>query len=377
MLIGIDASRASKAERTGTEAYAYHLIRALLPLAVAEGHIVRLYYNQPPAQPISDIPHHTVTIGLPRLWTHLRLAAELQRRPPAVFFTPAHFIPISYYGPSVATIHDLGYHYFPEAHTKSQLRQLRWSTRHNARRSRLVLADSEATKADLATIYEIAEDKVEVAYPAYDNTLQPVDNKRQLAEVRGKYRIKPPYFLFLSTLQPRKNVARIIEAFADVAAAVPESLVLAGNQGWLAEPLLQQIEALPDAVRQRVCLPGFIDEADKAALLSGATALVYPSLYEGFGFPILEAQACGTAVLTSANSSLPEVAGDGAWIVSAESVSSIKTALRGLSKDSTYRSDLVAKGFRNLQRFSWQQTAQEVLATLVRASTMPEEGTTG
>ncbi len=373
MLIGIDASRAAKSQRTGTEAYAYHLIRALLPLADEQGHVVKLYYNQPPAEPISDIPHHPVPIKFPRLWTHIRLATELQRRPPDVFFTPAHVIPLNYFGPSVATVHDLGYHYFPKAHTRLQVRQLRWSSRHNAQRSRLVLADSEATKADLTRLYAIPDDKIEVAYPAYDTSLHPVDNKRQLAEVRGKYRIQPPYFLFLSTLQPRKNVGRIIEAFAAVADSVPESLVLAGKRGWLSEPILQQIEALPSAVRQRVRLPGFVAEADKAAILSGATALVYPSLYEGFGFPILEAQACGTAVLTAENSSLPEVAGDGAWIVSAESVPSIKIALRSLSNDTTYRAGLIAKGFQNLQRFSWQQTAQEVLATLERAASMPEE----
>lgn len=368
MRIGIDASRAATAQRTGTEAYAYHLIRALMPLAIARSHSLTLYYNQPPETSISDVAHDARVLTFPRLWTHLRLAADLHQHPPDVFFTPAHVIPLSYRRPSVATIHDLGYHYFPEAHGKRQVRQLTWSTRHNARRSRLIVADSDATKADLGRFYGISAEKIRVIYPGFDTTLAPVRDTSALQTRFTKYDIEQPYFLFLSTLQPRKNVARLVSAFASVADSLPQQLVLAGKQGWLAQPFLEQINALPAEIRQRIRLIGFVDDADKAALLSGATALVYPSLHEGFGFPVLEAQACETPVLTARNSSLAEVGADSVCAVSAESIPDIAAAMQRLANDEAYRNRLVKAGLDNIKRFSWQQAAQQVLTVLEAAA---------
>ena len=368
MLIGIDASRAATSRRTGTEGYAWHLIQSLLPLADERGHSVRLYYNQPPQHPISDTAHHTVVIPAPRLWTHVRLAAELHRRPPDVFFTPAHVIPLTWKGVSVATIHDLGYHHFPEAHTRRRVRELTWSTRHNARRARRVIADSQATQRDLVDFYQTDLGKITVVYPGYDSDLQPIVDEAVMTRAGTQYGITNPYFLFLGTLQPRKNIGRILDAFLDVAAEIPQQLVLAGKPGWLAQPFLDRIAALPEHLRQRIHLTGFVAEADKAALLSGATALIFPSLYEGFGFPVLEAQACGTPVLASNNSSLPEVAGDGGVLVSAESSAEIADAMRNLALDDALRKRLVSAGFANVKRFSWQTAAQEVLMVLEEAA---------
>lgn len=151
MWIGIDASRAATPQRTGTEAYAYFLIQALIPLVPARGHRLTLYFNQPPAPHLFPTGEsvNLRSLPFPRLWTHLRLAWTLQRRPPDLFFTPAHVIPFTYFGRSAATVHDLGYHHFPQAHPAGQLRYLRWSTRHNGRRAHTILADSQATKTDL------------------------------------------------------------------------------------------------------------------------------------------------------------------------------------------------------------------------------------
>lgn len=383
MNLGIDASRAVAAQRTGTEAYAYHLICALLPLAHANNHTVTLYFNQPPSQPftsdaqqpaathvIEPLPYRERSLPFPRLWTHIRLAAELQLHPPDVFFTPAHVIPLSYRGAAVATIHDLGYHYFPEAHTAGQVRQLTWSTRHNARRSRRVIVDSVATQRDLGKFYGISAEKITTIYPGFDQQLAPVHDQAVLSETQKKYQLTAPYFLFLSTLQPRKNIGRIVAAFAQVADQLPQQLVLAGKQGWLAEPLLAQIAALPTAIRNRIRLTGFVADVDKAALLAGATALVYPSQHEGFGFPVLEAQACGTAVLTANNSSLVEVGGESVCFVSAESTAQIATAILKLAHETDYREQLIARGFVNITRFSWQTAAAQTLAVLEQAGTL-------
>lgn len=137
MIIGIDASRATPTQRTGTEAYARFLLQAIIPLALTAGHEIRLYFNQSPPPGLFPAQTGVVPVHIPlrRLWTHLRLGRELRHHPPDVFFTPAHVIPLAYRGPSVATVHDLGYHYFPRAHPRWQLAYLRWSTRHNAHRA--------------------------------------------------------------------------------------------------------------------------------------------------------------------------------------------------------------------------------------------------
>lgn len=364
MLLGIDASRTVSAQRTGTEGYAWFLLQALLLLAAERGIHLRLYFNQSPPAGLLPPANHVENVILPQklLWTHVRLARELHQRPPDVFFTPAHVIPWTYHGRALATVHDLGYHHFPQSHPWRQRIYLRWSTRHNARRSQRVIADSQATKRDLVRFDGIEPDKITVIYPGIDPVLKPVMERAPITAVLHKYGISSPYFLFLSTLQPRKNLARLVDAYSQ--SEVPHQLVLAGKPGWLAAPILEKIAQLPPAIAQKIILPGYIPEEDKAALLSGATAVLYPSLYEGFGFPVLEAQVCGTAVLTSTTSSLPEVAGDAAVLVNPLDTFAIVEGIRRLAQDTVLREGLVAKGFVNVRRFNWQDTAVQILDLL-------------
>jgi glycosyltransferase involved in cell wall biosynthesis len=368
MLLGIDASRAVTTRRTGTEAYAYSLIRALIVQAAAEDTHLRLYFNQaPPPDLFPDAPHvELCTIPFPRLWTHIRLAHELRRRPPDVFFTPAHVIPFLYRGPSVATIHDLGYYYFPEAHTRRQVAYLKLSTYTNARLGRRVIVDSQTTKADLLRFYQTDPEKIDVIYPGLDSSLAQVTDDDELARIWRKYGITPPYFIYIGTLQPRKNLSRLVRAF--VAADLPHRLVLAGKPGWRAQPLLDEIAELDFETRRKIHLPGYVDEADKGALLSGAEALLYPSLHEGFGFPLLEGQICGTPVLAANSSSLPEIAGDSTLLVDPLDVAAITSGIKRLAGEPALREELVAKGRLNVQRFSWDDAATAVLDTLRRAA---------
>jgi len=370
MLIGIDASRAATGQRTGTEAYALHLIRALIPLAGARGHSLRLYFNDPPAADLFPAAPHVAPTVIPlrRLWTHARLGHELRSRPPDVFFTPAHVIPVGIRCPSVATVHDLGYEHFPEAHPCRQLAYLRWSTRHNARVARRVIADSQATADDLSAFYATDPAKIAVVYPGADPDLRRVDDPAVIAATAAKYGIRLPYLLYLGTLQPRKNLVPLVEAFtASNLHNQDYSLVLAGRAGWLAEPLLAAVGRQPSAVGGRIQLPGYVDEVDKAALLSGATALVFPSLYEGFGFPVLEGMACGAPVVCANSSSLPEVAGDAALLVDPLDAAALAAALRRVVSDAALRDTLIAKGYANLARFRWEAAAAQMLAVLEAA----------
>ena len=361
MIIGIDASRAAISKRTGTEAYAYHLITHLIPLAISNDHQLRFYFNSPPPPNLFPYPGLIDYRVIPfrRMWTHLRLGAELAFNPPDLFFTPAHVIPYTWFGKSIATIHDLGYEHFPEAHTADQVRYLRWSTKHNAKRSRIILADSLATKDDLIELYQTPVNKIEVVYPGIDPLL--LDE----AQSRPPLQKDQPYLLFLSTIQPRKNVGRIIDAFALIADQIPHKLILAGQLGWRSEPILAQIRGLPESIQDRIDLPGYIPDQEKAALIKGATAFIYPSLNEGFGFPLLEANACGVPVVTANSSSLAELAETGAALtVDPLSTAAIADGIIQLINDNQLREQLIDAGFKNIERFSWQKGAERVMTLI-------------
>ncbi len=359
-IIGIDASRAMSTAPTGTESYSYHLIRALLPLL--SEHTVRLYLRTPVAP--DEFPGAELrVIPFPRLWTHLRLSAELLRHPVDLLFVPAHVLPLYHPRRSLVTVHDVGYRYFPEAHPLGQRLYLDWSTRYNTRTAARVIAVSQATRQALLQSYGIPEDRVVVIPNGYTPALEPVRDAQRLAAVRARYGIPGPYILYLGRIQPRKNLVRLIQAFARLAPAYPDlSLVLAGPGGWLEEGIRAEIAR--QELRGRVLLPGYIAAEDKAALLSGARVFAFPSLYEGFGMPVLEAQACQVPVLTSATSSLPEVAGDGALLVNPLDVEAIAAGLRQLLEDEALCARLRANGLANLSRFAWERTARAV-ATLM------------
>lgn len=362
-LIGIDASRAQRARRTGTETYARRLIDALI--AAAPHHHFRLYFQQPPADWPPVAPNvETVVLPRPRLWTHLALGPELARRPPDVFFEPAHVLPLQHPSASVVTVHDLGYEHFPEAHPRLQRWYLRLTTHWHVRAARVILADSHATRNDLIELYAADPTKVTVVYPGVDlEHFRPVRDLRTMAAVRAGYELPPRYFLYVGTLQPRKNLARLIEAFAAVAALDPEvGLVLAGQRGWLYDGLFAQVRRF--GLEGRVHFPGYLPDEALPALLSGALAFVFPSLFEGFGLPILEAQACGTPVLTSTTSSCPEVAGDAALLVPPTDVASIAAGLRRLLTEPELRAHLVERGAANVGHFTWTRAAAETLAIM-------------
>jgi glycosyltransferase involved in cell wall biosynthesis len=379
MLIGIDASRASAAQRTGTENYSLHLIRWML--ALDHAHRFRLYFNRPPSPDLFPAAADWRIIPFPRLWTHARLSWEMATQPPDVLFVPSHVLPLVHPERSVVTVHDLGYHYYPEAHTLFQNIYLRWSTRHNARVASRILADSEATRLDLIRHYRVAPKRIVVVYPGRDENLTRVTDRAALASVRARYNLSGRYVLYVGTLHPRKNLVRLVQAFAsvvrsqsgpadepDATDAGPGSglsdlqLVLAGRKGWLFDDIVAQVRKLN--LEGRVVLTGYVPAGDLPALMSDASAFAYPSLYEGFGLPVLEAMACGTPVVCANGSSLPEVAGDAALMVDPLDVDSIAKGLAAVVTDDGLCQELVRRGLVQMQRFSWHRCAQETLQVL-------------
>ena len=364
LCIGIDASRATVARRTGTENYALNLIRALCrDESPARSCSYRLYFRDPPASDLcapSDFIEQRV-IPFPRLWTHLRLSWEMLRRPPDLLFVPAHVLPPIRPPRSLVTVHDLGYRHFPQAHRLLDRLYLDLSTRWNVRAATRVLADSEATKADLIREYRTPPGKITVVYPGRDESLRRVDDPALLAAVKTRYALGGDYILYLGTLHPRKNLLRLVESFARLASQLPArnvQLVIAGKKGWLYDEIFERVKAL--GLSGRVVFTGYVAGADLPALLSGARLLAFPSLYEGFGFPVLEAMSCGLPVVCSDTSSLPEVAGDAALLVDPLDTEALAAAMISLLGDESLRAGLVERGYRQAQRFSWQRAAREV-----------------
>ena len=360
--VGVDASRATVTQRTGTERYAYELITALIKLNTRAGggasppRQLRLYFRDPPAPGLFPGAEHRL-IRSPRLWTHAGLSLELLRARPDVLFVPAHVLPLLHPVPSVVTVHDLGYHYFPDAHPARQRRYLEWSTRFSARGANHLLADSQATRADLVALYGVASEKVTVVYPGRDESLAPTDP----APVRARYHLPDDYLLHVGTLQPRKNLLRLMEAVAALREQGQNvNLVLAGRAGWLSEPILARAREMAGVVR----VLDYVPDADLAGLYAGAGVFAFPSLYEGFGFPVLEALACETPVVCANTSSLPELAGEAALLVDPTDVAALAQALHRASTDTALRATLIARGREQVQRFSWERAARETMRVL-------------
>jgi glycosyltransferase involved in cell wall biosynthesis len=365
MLIGIDASRALRATRTGTENYSFNLIRALLGLE--SGHRIRLYAPLPPTPELAAQlgPAEWRIIPFPRLWTHVRLSLELLLAPPDALFVPAHVLPLVHRRRGIVTVHDLGYLHYPQAHPFWQRLYLDWGTRWSVAMARHIVADSFATRDDLVARYGVRPERVTVAYPGSPLPAAPVDTERD-DQVRQRWRLGTDYILSVGTIQPRKNLIVLLDAFAALCreGRLPREtqLVLAGRAGWLSEATLARAAA-PD-LRDRVVLTGYVSDDDLLALYRGARLLAFPSLYEGFGLPVLEAMQCGLPIVCSRASSLPEVAGDAALLVDPHDVGGWATALESVYHDGALRAELAVRGQAQAATFTWERCARTVLAAI-------------
>jgi glycosyltransferase involved in cell wall biosynthesis len=269
--------------------------------------------------------------------------------------------PVSRGTKTILTVHDMSFVRVPEAASPRLKAYLDTVVPRSIQRADHVIADSRASKDDIIALYDTPPEKITVLLSGVDERFKPVRDTALLKSVRGKYLIGArPYVFAIGTVQPRKNYARIIEALARLrAAGLDISLVIAGGKGWLEDEMYRTIEYT--RMSEFVHLIGFADDADLPALYSGAACVAFPSLYEGFGFPILEGMACGTPVVTANVSSLPEVAGEDALMVNPLDVDELTNAIRRLLEDTALREDLIGRGFERVKQFTWANSAQHLL----------------
>ncbi len=304
--MGVDASRVTRV-RTGTENYSLHVLRELLTLD--RDNAYRLYLSADLPDGLLPLGSRTSTrlIRLPRLWTHLGLSREMLRSAPDVLFVPSHVLPLVNAKRSVVVIYDVGHRVFPGAHALRERVYLEWSIRRHVRIATRLLTISEASKRDLVRLYHADPARIDVAYPAVDASFRPA-SADEIARVRRSHGLGERYVLHLGTIKPRKNLPRLIHAFARAHLPADTQLALGGMTTYGNEAVEAAISAT--GVAQRIKRLAYVPDSDLAALYSGATAVAIVSLYEGFGMPALEALACGAPLLVSNRGSLPEIASD-------------------------------------------------------------------
>jgi glycosyltransferase involved in cell wall biosynthesis len=368
--VGIDYSAAHE-QGAGIGRYVRELIRALAALDRATPY--RLFVAgarrgalpPPPGANFTWRSTRITPLWFARLWHRLRLPLPVEAFTGQVrlFHATDFTLPPTLPGTrTLLTVHDLSFVRAPETATPVLKAYLDVVVPRSVRRATHVLADSQATKDDLIELYGTPADKVTVLLGGVNAEFRPVAAAEVRRAARARYGLPPnPYIFAVGTVQPRKNYARLIEALAALGPQYADyHLVIAGGRGWLDAPIYQTVRDL--GMDERVHFTGFARDEDLPALYSEAVCLAYPSLYEGMGLPVLEAMACGTPVVTSTVSSLPEVAGDAALLVDPYDVPALAEALCRLLDDSALRQTLTARGTRQAASFTWERAAAQLLA---------------
>jgi glycosyltransferase involved in cell wall biosynthesis len=261
--------------------------------------------------------------------------------------------------PSVVTIHDMTLWLFPQYHYRRRLLAMRPFVPLAARRAAAIIAVSQATKADIVRILGVDTSKVHVVYEAPSPRFRVVESAAELERVRHSYGLPPQLILYVGTIEPRKNLVRLLEAYARLRErrGITQPLVLAGRRGWKDKAVYAAVERL--GLDGTVRFLGYVPTNDLVTLYNLADLVAFPSLYEGFGLPVLEAMACGTPVVTSPKGSLPEVAGDAAQFVDPYDVESIAAGLWRVLRDPARREELCSRGLAQAARFSWDKATRQ------------------
>lgn len=364
MTIGIDASRANKPNKTGTEWYSYHLIEELKKIAES-GDKFLLYTNSVLTDGLEKLPSNFIEKDLkwpPKyLWTQIRLWWELWRNPPDVLLVPAHtipFLPLPKKIKIFVTVHDVGFKRSPELYKPIQIWYHDLTMRRIKQRANVIITISEFSKREIIELYGVKPEKIRVVYLGFDSkNFVPavVDN----SDVLKKYNIAQPYLLYVGRLEKKKNIANMIAAFALTKEHQPDlKLVLAGGSGHQFENIKKIIT--DNKLENEVIITGYVEQVDLPIIYNQAEIFLFPTLYEGFGLPILEAMASGVPVITSNFAPHTEVGGEAGYYVNSYSPQALADGIIKILTEENLKQLLQEKGLARVRDFSWQKMAEGI-----------------
>lgn len=364
MLIGIDASRAVKTQKTGTEYYSQEIIKALSKTDRKNRYI--LYAPVEPDREFADALGRNFQwkiLPFPKLWSQIRLSWELVtgQPKPDVIFEPSHTIPVVHTKNMVVTIHDLGFRHFPELYTPFERHYHSFSAQFSVTHASHIIAVSKYTKKDILGHYPVNPEKITVIYHGYDqNKFRPA-SKTEL-ETPLPFGIKKPYIFFVGRLEHKKNLAGMLQTYQLLKRepGLKHQLVLAGKPGW---GYSQAIQHKIDGVVET----GYLERDQYILLLKHADVFFFPSLFEGFGLPIVEAMACAVPVVASNVTSIPEVVGSAGMLVNPRKPFEMAAAISKLIHTPSLRQQLISKGLVRASLFSWTRAAEDTLRVLEMA----------
>jgi glycosyltransferase involved in cell wall biosynthesis len=374
--IGFDVT-AALTQGGGIGRYTRELIQSLV--AEGQAYEFRLFSARPPEFPPvpnslpvgKNVIHKPAPIEerwLYRIWYRARLPLPIQFFTGRLdlFHSPDFVLPpVSGSIPTILTVHDLSFIHYPGSYPSKLVNYLNSVVPRSVARADHVLADSKSTLNDLASLWNVSPDKMSVLYSGVNPRFSPVRDNEKMTSIRHRYALGDrPIILTVGTVQPRKNYETLVRAFSRVAGRIPHNLIIVGGRGWLYDGLLAEIHRLKLA--DRIYLTGFVSDADLPALYSISEIFVFPSYYEGFGLPLLEAMACGTPIISSNSSSLPEVVSSenetAALLLSPTDEEGWAQAIHNLATNEEKRRSLVDAGFRQVVHFRWENTARQLLS---------------
>jgi len=425
MIIGIDASRANKTRKTGTEWYSYGLIRLFAQIDKENQYI--LYTNEPLTGGLLDLSDKSYDFntdvkdkpevsdgGYQKIkspfnnfqakvlkwpfslfWTQGRLSLEMLFNKPDVLFVPSHALPIIHPKKSIVTIHDIGFDKMDNIYKKENigpanktsrkilnaialiftlgkyrantLDYLHWTTEFALKHAKKILTVSNFSKQEIVGEYKVDQDKIKVIHNGYNENLYlECTNDIEINDIAKKYGIKSPYFLYIGRIEKKKNIAALVEAFAIMRDNVDDKnikLVLIGSASYGFDEVNYMIREF--GLEHDVIICGWVKEEDLPAIYGGALAFVFPSVYEGFGIPLLQAMSCGVPIVASNVSSIPEVVGEAGLLFNPSYVKSIAEAMEEIFNNKELREKLILLGKERVKNFSWRKSAEETLKEIV------------
>jgi glycosyltransferase involved in cell wall biosynthesis len=370
MNIAIQAADLDAERIDGTRVYILHMLRHFGAIAPDDSfHIYHRTTFNPALEPPHCKNYSIKAIDFPFLWTQTRFAWELLRDTPDVLWMPMHNLPFIRRGGmrTVVTVHDLAYKYFPQYFPRRDVFELNLLGDFAIRNADHLIAVSESTKRDILKWYPSVKDEcITVVHHGFDADLFSVDrNVDEEQRVKQFLGIDGDYILYTGAIQPRKNLEVLIDAFTILKernGMEKMKLVLAGGDAWLSDRVHTKAEGSP--FRDDIIMPGQIAFEDLGHLLRGAKAYIFPSLYEGFGIPVLEALASRVPVIVADNSSLREVGGDAAEYFDASHTEELVRKMEEVLSDETLRAGMIARGLEQVKKFSWEKCARETLDVL-------------